>query len=319
MVKPLLATLPQELIIRVLECVCELIIKDLTTLTFKPAQRLGYGRSLKQFRELNLVSNSFHDLLAYSIRVDGQLVKKTLLDLQMQKFTTYLELAYILGRTAVSDLHKIFGPVWRNPAFINIVPELLGGNTWITPEAAIYFLFQLRKFLDKDQVDTERNRDQDASIFSSSAIINAEDEHDDKDICTLGDDFDFNHLVSNQTYHMHTKDCSNLPRGVEFVVGKYKFPLQLAVHIPKVWMTGTLIGTSILSFRDSLYVRWSRKQQIYQDRIREWNEGCYWLWFIPNQAYIFIDCRNLIAEVSNGSCREPTKFDLSKYGEEIRH
>jgi hypothetical protein len=74
MVKRLLATLPQELIIRILECVCELIIKDLTTLTFKPAPR--YGGSLKQFRQLNLVSKSFHDLLAYSIRVDGLLVKK---------------------------------------------------------------------------------------------------------------------------------------------------------------------------------------------------------------------------------------------------
>jgi len=289
MVKPLLQTLSQELIIRILEFVCELIIKELTTLTFNPATR--YGRTLKQFLQLNLVSKSFHDILAYSVRVDGQLVKKRLLDLQMQKFTTYLEFADILGRTVYSSertsrsetevIQDRCGQVWRNPAFIDIVPQVFGEQHWITSEAAIYFLFQLTKFLDKEDVDTERNRDQHTSIFRSSAIINDEDEHDHKDIYTLRDEFEFDHLVSNQTYRMETSHDVSLPRGVDFVVGKYKFPLQLAVSIPEVWMKGTLIGTSILSFRDSVYVRWTRKQQIYQDRIREGEEGRYWLWVYP--------------------------------------
>jgi hypothetical protein len=260
--------------------------------------------------------------------------KKILLDLQMQKFTTYLEFADILGRIVYRSERSAYAfgrrtlseseteviqdrcrPVWRNPAFINIVPQLLGEQHSITSEAEIYFLFQLTKFLDKEQVETEWNRDQHTSIFRSSAIINDDDEHDDKDICTLGDEFEFNHLVSNQTYRVETDYDTS--RGVDFVVGKYKFPLQLAVSIPKVWMKGMLIGTSILSFRDSAHVRWNRKQKIYQDRIREGEEGRYWLWFIPNRTYILMDRQNLIAGLSNGSCRE-RKFDLRKYGEEIR-
>ena len=195
------------------------------------------------------------------------------------------------------------------PTFWRTALVIIGGCDLLS-------IFQVTKCLDKDQVNTERNPDQNASIFGSSAIINAEDEHDGNDICAVRNDFGLDHLVSNQTYHLNTEDRSSLPRGVEFVVGKYKFPLQLAVNISD-WMKGTLIGTSILSFRDSVYVRWNRKQQIFQDRIWESQEGRYWLWFIPNRTYILIDRGNLIAELSNGSCGE-RKFDLRRYGEEIR-
>ena len=170
MEQPLLEILPQELIICILECVCDLIIKELATLKFRQP-KTPYGSTLNQFLQLNLVSKSFYHLLAYSIRVDGQPIKKRLLDLQMQKFTDYLESAegYLLGRgrfiagrrqCETLVIWKTCGQVWKNPPFVNIVPQLLleEGNYCWSSEAAMYFLFQLKQFLDKEQVEGEQNR-----------------------------------------------------------------------------------------------------------------------------------------------------------------
>jgi len=81
------------------------------------------------------------------------------------------------------------------------------------------------------------------------------------------------------------------------VAGKYCFPLKFPVSIPGLRVEGTLMGTSILSFRDSVFV-W------HKDRIREGEEGRYWLWFIPNESYILIDYDDLISETSNGMSQQ---------------
>jgi hypothetical protein len=71
----------------------------------------------------------------------------------MQKFTTYLELADILGRTvhgserklyalSLSETKLIFGAVWRNPAFVNIVPQLFGEQQLLSLELRFTFYFR---------------------------------------------------------------------------------------------------------------------------------------------------------------------------------
>jgi hypothetical protein len=126
--QPLLEILPPELIICILECVCGLIIKELSTLTFRRPKK-PYGSTLNQFLQLNLVSKSFYHLLAYNIRVDGQPIKKRLLDLQMQKFTNYLDFgqAHILGRSRrqceTLVIRERCGEVWKNPAFVKSFPN----------------------------------------------------------------------------------------------------------------------------------------------------------------------------------------------------
>jgi len=131
--QPLLEILPPELIICILECVCGLIIKERSTLTFRRPKK-PYGSTLNQFRQLNLVSKSFYHLLAYNIRVDGQPIKKRLLDLQMQKFTNYLGFgqANILGRSRrqceTLVIRERCGEVWKNPAFVKSFPHFEGPN-----------------------------------------------------------------------------------------------------------------------------------------------------------------------------------------------
>ena len=157
MARHTLDTLPRELMISILECVCQLIVKELTTLTF--SRRVPYGRILNQVTHLELASNLFHTLLKHYVRVDGMPVRQRLLELQMQKFTNYIESVGILGRlprpnhwSEVAEIQKTCGDVWRNPYFRNIIPQLLNEESKLTSGAVIFFIFQLPKLFEAEPI-----------------------------------------------------------------------------------------------------------------------------------------------------------------------
>jgi len=75
-------SLPEEIIILILEKACESILKDIVS----PARifnftNQGFGRCVKPFRSL-----SFHRILAHCVTINGILVRDRLLSLQMENF-----------------------------------------------------------------------------------------------------------------------------------------------------------------------------------------------------------------------------------------
>jgi hypothetical protein len=213
--------------------------------------------------------------------------------------------------------------MWRSVAkssLRNILSQIFleEGNHCLNSEDAMYFLFQLKQFLDKEQMEGEQNRGGNTSSFTGSAILNADDGHDDKDSYSLGGISHFGY-TTKRTYKMKRKYYYTTGDLGEFVVGRYTFPIiPLPLNISSLGLRGELIGTSILSFKDSVLAhRQEGKKKIYwlQDRIQSDEEGRYWLWLIPNQSHILIDSTTLISEFSDGTALQ--RFDLGKHGEKI--
>jgi len=172
----------------------------------------------------------------------------------------------------------------------------------------MYFLFQLKH---KEQVEGEQNRGDNTSSFTGCTILNADHGNDDKYSYKLGDISRFQ-FRTKRTYLYSTGQI------VEFVVGRNTFSIRLPVNILSLGLTGELIGTSILSFKEKGSVLAHRpgegNKNIHwlQDRIPSDGEGRYWLWFILNQDYILIDSKTFISEFSDGKALQ--RFDLGKYG-----
>lgn len=136
-------SLPHDLTISILECVCELIIKELSALNSIPN-----GQLLNQFVKLQLVSKSFRMLLTCSVRVDKTPVRERLLDLHIQNYlefapifdeNTYRERyeSYYWGRPVryaprVSEVNDVIlttcGQVWRSPPILGMLSQMFTGK-----------------------------------------------------------------------------------------------------------------------------------------------------------------------------------------------
>jgi hypothetical protein len=201
--------------ISILECVCQLIVKELATLTF--ARRVPFGRILNQVTHLELASDLFHTLLKKYVRVDGMPVRQRLLELQMQRFTNYIESVGLLpGRrrgqpndwSEVAEIQNTCGNVWRNPYFRSIIPQLLNKESKLTSEAVIFFIFQLPKLFEEQLVKTA---DDEGNLTVAFENLNlSEKEIHDKSVKiddALGNSPRFDNLVHNRRYRFETGDC----------------------------------------------------------------------------------------------------------------
>ena len=138
-------TFPQELLLVVLEQVCNLIVKDLTTLDLT---RTPCGSHLHQFFGLHLVSRSFHGFLTNYIQDDGKPIGKRILELQMQKLTEFLQWYPMVSRRHCTkpvplrrlDIYGVCGYVWKNPLVFSIVPDLFNEDMFLSQDAAKLFL-----------------------------------------------------------------------------------------------------------------------------------------------------------------------------------
>src|SRR5271170_7211480 len=145
-----LGSLPEDLLIQILQNVCELILGDLLVFRTHRQKEERFGRFLNQFRQLNLVCKSFHRLLTHSVRVRRTPVRQKLLDLQMEKFTYHLETAGFLMRehrkTRYTDFNRwsgitiphillICGSVWNHPSFSSIFPQLFDKDCHVSYNA----------------------------------------------------------------------------------------------------------------------------------------------------------------------------------------
>jgi hypothetical protein len=63
-----LGSLPEDILIQILQTVCESILGDLLIFRVCPKQDERFGLFLNQFLQLNLVCRSFHRHLTHSVR-----------------------------------------------------------------------------------------------------------------------------------------------------------------------------------------------------------------------------------------------------------
>lgn len=282
----LLCHLPNEIIVRILEHVCTLIIEDLNDITphIKRAvtrssvlkNEWQFGRRLKQFLHLLLVCRSFHNLVIDQVRVNSTPIRTKLLDLQMSKFMNILELSNVVSKTcngrdqwggiALRDIPEICGLVWHNPTFPtrNTFFGVFLNEGGLERDGIEWFAYLAPK-LCKD------------GVFKTEC---KESKHGSRD---------FNKLVYKKKYRISPEFRY---RTFNFVVGKYRF----GTTIDDTWG-----GVSILSFK-------SNKFDLRGD------EGRYWLWlFCSPWTYFIIDYEELVVlgphDRGNG-----IKLDLKRLG-----
>jgi len=224
-----LQTLPQVVLGDILEEVCQWIVKDLTTLD--PEHTTSYARLLCQFRGLHLVSRSFHALLTHYVRVDGKTIRKRILELQMQKLTALLELIPMVaireGSRPVllhpSTVIQTCGFVWKNPLVFDVLPHLFHTKLFLSPDAAIVFLYWAPEACKEFLMET---RDTDSKELPS------EDEYESQNSENKAQATrDLNNLVYGKTYKSKTQNLWKSP-GIQFVVGRYRFPFTIQYNDP---------------------------------------------------------------------------------------
>jgi hypothetical protein len=326
MARHTLETLPRELMISILECVCQLIVKKLTTLTF--TRRVPYGRILNQVTHLELASDLFHTLLTKYVKVDGMPVRQRLLELQMQKFTNYIESVGVLpGRrrgqpsrwSEVAEIQKTCGNVWMNTYFRNIIPQLLNEESKLTSEAVIFLIFQLPKLFEAQLVKTADDSKRNLTVAFENLNLEEKEIHD-KSVKTEdapGNSPRFDNLVHNRRYRFETGEGIWSTFGIEFEVGRQKFPFVLPVYTKRArssGLQGEWIGTSILSSKNTKRGGSLDERSYEEKNIMNGEEGRYWLWFVPNESYILMDYEKSIAMNVY-----QWRFDIGRYGKRLQN
>ena len=243
----------------------------------------------------------------------------------MQKVTNYIENVGILGRplrqpsgwSEIAEIKNTCGKVWRNPTLRNIIPQLLNEESNLTSEAVLFFMFQLPKLF---ETQLEKTADEDEKLRVAYENLKKKKKkkkkkNHDKSINTLETGPLLDNLVCNRTYRFKTGECVWTKFGIEFTVGRHRFPFTLPVRTDNngLALRGEWFGTSILSFKNierrSGLDQWSNQVR----NIKNGEEGRYWLWFVPNENYILLDY-----ERSTAMNVYQWKFDIGKYGKRIK-
>jgi hypothetical protein len=101
-------SMPEELILNILECACASIVQDLTVTIPSPAP---FSTQVNHFLQLRLVCKAFNRILTHCIRVKGEPIEQWLPDLQVKK------LHNLKDKTTIQAIHRGCGNVWYNPGF----------------------------------------------------------------------------------------------------------------------------------------------------------------------------------------------------------
>ena len=288
-----LSSLPEDILIQILQTVCESILDDLLIFRVCPEQDERFGLFLNQFLQLNLVCRSFHRHLTHSVRVRGTPVRRKLLDLQTEKFKYLLETVGFIMREhnrmcspdfnsfwsiTIPHILLICGSVWNNPSFPSIFPQLFVEDSRVSYEAQLYLLYLVPSLFEKELVEND-------------------DYTADSDL-----EFDFDSLMQNHTYRFPDEE-----EPFEFVPGKYRYPH--GIEWDDNYYGQPCLGTSILVMKD-------------KELDLKSEEGRYWLWFTPSTrrdctlymgSFLVIDNDEFLVIAVN-----ERKWDLRKYGKYIR-
>jgi hypothetical protein len=147
--------LPEEIVRMILESVCTEIVYEITRIN-NCHEDIDFGKGLQEFAKLFLISRQTYRLLHNSVRVYHFPVRQYLMSLQEFAFPKILN--FMKGKTAgsghgpmplrdsifpsIGDINMQCGPIWNNPSFPELFPEILKNQEWISPCLLIYFLYQ---------------------------------------------------------------------------------------------------------------------------------------------------------------------------------
>jgi len=204
-----MTNIPEELILKILECACSSIIQDLAATPPPPSA----APLLSHFLHLRLACKTFNRILTYSVLVEHQPIQQWLLNWQRKKFN-YLKPE---DRMTVQDIHRACGKVWYNPSFL----ICFDSHFWAldtareSEEVLIWFLYLAPE------------------LFANRL--------------TLNDEYLNRTEIEEQSIQPRIAEFREYGREAkefEFTPGKYEFP-EILLEIPYMgWF-----GTSVLSFR----------------------------------------------------------------------
>lgn len=309
--------LPSLVIIRILEWTCTLIFDDVANITPRKippkveetfnddsddmenefyenftewtpptTPSSPFGRRMKQFLHLLLVSRSFYILLTESVRVDYMPIRRKLMDYQITKFLIFLETNVSIMHLEMersytessfegpnlTDIQNNCGPVWHNPILPTVMPQILSRCGWCDRQVFLLFAYLVPNLATKGLQKTKRNE--------------PGKQHDTRNL-------------SNLLY----KERYQAGRGGqlhEFVVGNFQFAPTYRDDEEHTYIQR---GLSILSFKN--------KQLDLQGE-----EGRYWLWFWPTDfcPYYIIDYERRLVMLGNVRPGESCDLDLRRIG-----
>jgi hypothetical protein len=163
--------LPEEIIRMIFESVCTDIVFEITRLN-NGHEDIDFGKGLQEFANLFLISKQTYRLLHNSVRVYNFPVRQYLMSLQEFAFPSILNV--MKGKTggsghapmplrdsifpSINDIKMRCGPIWNNPSFPELFPQILKNQKWISPCLLIYFLYQAPLRTPRILNETEGNK-----------------------------------------------------------------------------------------------------------------------------------------------------------------
>lgn len=153
----ILERLPNEMITYIIEYACENIMRDLTRIRFGPDYT--FQKNLNRFVRLQLVCKTFYRLIHNTVLVGGLPIGPRLLDLQMDRFRHYLEGCHNCAHKRRSwegltkeMIKEYCGPVWYNPGFFSVFPQLFSDDSCIHEDTLIWIIYQAPIWFEKKLV-----------------------------------------------------------------------------------------------------------------------------------------------------------------------
>ena len=286
-----LQRIPSEVLVHILEMVGKSICQDLITIDFhrgtKSSKAIPYGRHV----------------LGMQV---GLPIRERLMDLQMLKFTNFLESVKItqhhLEILRVQDesecqcwpqidgagIVESCGFVWKNPLFRHICSQLFhpNGYSLFSRGTNVWLISLLRDVFKKDLVET--------ATSGAEGLV---------------------YLKKNETKVVLEGEIGpQLVPLIEFTVGQYEFPHSFPCWLAEFFdKIGVWVGVSVLSYKSY------RGDNVVEG---EGNEGRYWLWYSQETSsdraqisflqYWIIDHVGLL-----GMDSRHRMYDLRNYGERI--
>lgn len=275
--------LPYSIVLYILEFVGAQLVNDCKSLDQRGTPQ--FGEKLKQYRRLLLVNKTFSILLSSRVRVDGQLLRNKLLDMQEENFIHLIGSSTIPLDSYQSDLwlneyntSSSCGPIRKSPRLYNVLHLLFYFYEHVNKDYLLTFFYFIPRTL--------KNR------LSLIPNIPVETQGTLKEPSVVGEeyrwDFKFNSL--------------------NFTLGKYRLgPFEARVrrrgHRLNPLST-TWTGVSITSFN----TYWGQGETDSDDFM-------YWLWYHRAQGRIW---NYYIVDYKSGRINDSYDWYIGRTGRGIR-
>lgn len=275
--------LPCSIVLYILEFVGAQLVSDCKSLD--KWGRSQFGEKLGQYRRLLLVNKTFSILLSSRVRVDGQLLRNKLLDMQEENFihlidSSTIPLEWDHGELWLNEYNtsSSCGPIQKSPRLYDVLHLFFYFYEHIYEDYLLTFLYFIPRTL-KNQLNLIPN-------------IPVETQGTLKEPSTVGEEcrWDFN------------------SKSLNFTLGKYRLgPFEARVRRHNYRMnplSTTWTGVSITSFNAD----WGQGETDSDDFM-------YWLWYHRAQGRIW---SYYIVDYKSGRIHDAYEWYIGNTGQRVR-